>query len=154
MPPRERWSDSPTLFNGAARRNFSSQASPSFPLQLRTCERATGGVSKPAEEISTSLLKVWMECRPSAVYEGGWRRSSIGLDAVWMILTAGREARPAIGLLRLNLLVRHMAQHQSGQHDCDDQSGRKHPCLSPSTDAGSLIRILGAFAVKIVHRLF
>ena len=82
------------------------------------------------------------------------RRYLIRLDAVTMILTACREAGPAIGLLRLNLLVRHMAQHQSGQHDCDDQSGRKHPCLSPSTDAGSLIRILGAFGVKVVRRLF
>jgi len=55
MPPRERWSDIPTLFNGAARRNFSSQASPRFRCSSRTCERATGGVTKPAEEVYQPL---------------------------------------------------------------------------------------------------
>jgi hypothetical protein len=105
------------------------------------------------KEVSTGLLKVWMECRPFAAYAGG-RPGSPRRHALTTALTASREARPAIGLLRLDLLVRHMAQHQSGQHDCDDQSGRKHPCLSPSTDAGSLIRILGAFGVKVVCSLF
>jgi hypothetical protein len=44
------------------------------------------------------------------------------LDFAW-------AARPAIGPLRLKLLMRHVAQHQSGQQHRGEQNGRQHSCL-------------------------